>query len=199
MGHQLGVLTHSNVLGDGEVAEHAAVLESPGEAEPGDFPFDARGVFTGPEHGTTHISIVDAQGHAAALTTTIESAFGSFQMVEGFLLNNQLTDFAAEPRDEAGQLQANRVQPDKRPRSSMAPTLVFDGTPLARGELRAVVGSPGGSRGPVHPTEPGGCRANGLISRSGRPCGRGARATGCRKDEGRSSRPLGTPGPSSSR
>ena len=137
------------LLRPGYLAGRAGLIDterSMGEAEPGDFPFDARGVFTGPEHGTTHISIVDAQGNAAALTTTIESAFGSFQMVEGFLLNNQLTDFAAEPRDEAGQLQANRVQPGKRPRSSMAPTLVFDGTPLARGELRAVVGSPGGSR-----------------------------------------------------
>lgn len=137
------------LLRPGYLAGRADLIDparSMGRARPGEFPFDARGVFTGPEHGTSHISVVDAEGNAAALTTTVESAFGSFQMVEGFLLNNQLTDFAAEPRDERGELQANRVQPGKRPRSSMAPTMVFDGTPLARGDLRAVLGSPGGSR-----------------------------------------------------
>lgn len=137
------------ILEPGYLAERGALIDperSMGEAEAGESPFDARGVHTGPEHGTTHIGIVDAEGNAASLTTTVESAFGSFQMVEGFLLNNQLTDFSAEPRDEAGELQANRVQPGKRPRSSMAPTLVFDGTPEDRGELRAVVGSPGGSK-----------------------------------------------------
>ena len=131
------------------LAQRGALIDperSMGEARAGEFAFDARGIYTGPEHGTSHISVVDSAGNAAALTTTIESAFGSFQMVEGFLLNNQLTDFAAEPRDEAGQLQANRVQPGKRPRSSMAPTLVFDGSPLRLGELRAVTGSPGGSK-----------------------------------------------------
>lgn len=137
------------LLRPGYMKERGAMIDperSMGEAQPGKFAFDARGVFTGPEHGTSHISVVDSGGNAAALTTTIESAFGSFQMVDGFLLNNQLTDFAAEPRDEAGELQANRVQPGKRPRSSMAPTLVFDGSPLKLGELRAVTGSPGGSK-----------------------------------------------------
>ena len=95
-----------------------------------------------PEYGTSHISIVDAQGHAVALTTTIENAFGSRQMVRGFLLNNELTDFSFTPRDAQGNFVANRVQPGKRPRSSMSPTLVFD---KATGQLVMVGGSPGGA------------------------------------------------------
>ncbi len=79
-----------------------------------------------PEYGTSHISIVDAQGNALAMTTTIEDVFGARQMVKGFLLNNELTDFSFAPTDADGKPIANRVQPGKRPRSSMAPTLVFD-------------------------------------------------------------------------
>lgn len=92
--------------------------------------------------GTTHISVVDADGNAVALTSSIESAFGSGIWVAGFLLNNQLTDFAFAPSDEDGRVVANAVSPGKRPRSSMAPTLVFD----PKGQLWAVLGSPGGSR-----------------------------------------------------
>jgi gamma-glutamyltranspeptidase/glutathione hydrolase len=95
-----------------------------------------------PEYGTSHISIVDAYGNALAMTTTIEDAFGSRQMVKGFLLNNELTDFSFAPRDAQGRLVANRVQPNKRPRSSMSPTLVFD---KATGQLVMSVGSPGGA------------------------------------------------------
>lgn len=95
-----------------------------------------------PEYGTSHISIVDAQGRALAMTSTIESGFGSRQMVHGFLLNNQLTDFSFTPVDANGTLIANRVEPGKRPRSSMAPTLVFD---KHSGELVASLGSPGGA------------------------------------------------------
>ena len=94
------------------------------------------------EHGTSHISVVDAQGNAVAMTTTIEDQFGSRQMVKGFLLNNELTDFSFAPRDANGQPIANRVQPGKRPRSSMAPTLVFDKTD---GTLLMSGGSPGGA------------------------------------------------------
>jgi len=82
---------------------------------------------------------VDAEGNAVALTSSVESAFGSRIMVRGFLLNNQLTDFAWIPRDAQGEA-ANRVEGGKRPRSSMAPTIVFD----AHDRLRLVVGSPGG-------------------------------------------------------
>ena len=95
-----------------------------------------------PEHGTSHISIVDAYGNALAMTSTIENAFGSRQMVQGFLLNNELTDFSFAPADAQGQAIANRVEPGKRPRSSMAPTLVFDKT---TGELLMSGGSPGGA------------------------------------------------------
>lgn len=95
-----------------------------------------------PEYGTSHISIVDAYGNAIAMTTTIEDAFGARQMVNGFLLNNELTDFSYAPTDASGAPVANRVQPGKRPRSSMAPTLVFD---KATGQLVMSGGSPGGA------------------------------------------------------
>jgi len=90
--------------------------------------------------GTSHISIVDRDGNAVSMTTTIEGAFGSKQMVRGFLLNNELTDFSFLPA-EAGRPVANRVAGGKRPRSSMAPTFVFD----AAGRLEMAIGSPGGS------------------------------------------------------
>lgn len=92
--------------------------------------------------GTSHLSIIDADGNAVSMTTTIEGAFGSGAWAAGFLLNNQLTDFSFRPTDASGQPIANRVEGGKRPRSSMAPTIVFDD----KGEVRAVVGSPGGSR-----------------------------------------------------
>lgn len=95
-----------------------------------------------PERGTSHLSIVDVYGQAVAMTTTIESAFGTRMMVHGFLLNNQLTDFSFQPADAQGRPIANRVEPGKRPRSSMSPTLVFDAT---TGELLASLGSPGGA------------------------------------------------------
>ena len=95
-----------------------------------------------PEHGTSHISIVDANGNALAMTSSIENAFGSRQMVKGFLLNNELTDFSFAPTDAQGRPIANRVEPGKRPRSSMAPTLVFD---KATGQLLMSGGSPGGA------------------------------------------------------
>jgi gamma-glutamyltranspeptidase/glutathione hydrolase len=95
-----------------------------------------------PEYGTSHISIVDGYGNAIAMTTTIEDQFGSRQMVKGFLLNNELTDFSFAPADAQGRPIANRVQPGKRPRSSMAPTLVFD---KATGQFLMSGGSPGGA------------------------------------------------------
>lgn len=101
------------------------------------------------EYGTSHISIVDPQGNALAMTTTIEAGFGARLMVTtdpgrpgGFLLNNQLTDFSFAPADAQGRPVANRVEPGKRPRSSMSPTLVFD---KASGQLLMSTGSPGGA------------------------------------------------------
>ena len=102
----------------------------------------AGGIDNSPElSSTSHISIVDASGNAISMTTTIEDAFGSRQMVRGFLLNNQLTDFSFDPADANGPV-ANRVQPGKRPRSSMAPTLVFE---KGTNKLVLSTGSPGGS------------------------------------------------------
>ncbi len=90
--------------------------------------------------GTTHISIVDAHGNAVSMTATVEAAFGSSRMVHGFLLNNELTDFARQPRMSNLPV-ANAPGPGKRPRSSMSPTLIFD----SDGELFMVTGSPGGN------------------------------------------------------
>ncbi len=101
------------------------------------------------EYGTSHISVVDGQGRAVAMTTTIEAAFGARRMVStdpsrpgGFLLNNELTDFSFVPADAQGRPVANRVEPGKRPRSSMSPTLVFDKN---TGQLLMSGGSPGGA------------------------------------------------------
>jgi gamma-glutamyltranspeptidase/glutathione hydrolase len=88
---------------------------------------------------TTHVSVVDAEGDAVALTASVEAAFGNRQMVRGFMLNNELTDFSWTP-EENGKPVANRVEGGKRPRSSMAPTMVFD----EKGKLLLVIGSPGG-------------------------------------------------------
>jgi gamma-glutamyltranspeptidase / glutathione hydrolase len=89
---------------------------------------------------TSHFVIVDKQGNVVSMTTTIENGFGSRLMTNGFLLNNELTDFSFKTHD-AGMPVANRVEPGKRPRSSMSPTIVMkDGKPLL------VIGSPGGSQ-----------------------------------------------------
>ncbi len=93
--------------------------------------------------GTSHISVVDGEGNAVSMTTTIESAFGSGLWAGGFLLNNELTDFSFRPVDARGRAIANRVEAGKRPRSSMAPTMLFN---RADGSFRAALGSPGGSR-----------------------------------------------------
>jgi gamma-glutamyltranspeptidase/glutathione hydrolase len=93
------------------------------------------------ERGTSHMSIVDRWGNAVAFTTTIEAPFGAGIMVKGFLLNNELTDFSPRPEID-GKLVANRVEPGKRPRSSMSPTFVLD----RDRKLVAAMGSAGGSR-----------------------------------------------------
>ncbi len=125
---------------------------SMGIAEPGDP--GSTGLQKGrhpeqPDQGTSHISIIDRYGNAVSMTTTIEQGFGSRIMSDGgtglpggFLLNNELTDFSLSPTDSDGVPIANRVEPGKRPRSSMSPTLVFD---RDGGRLLASVGSPGGA------------------------------------------------------
>ncbi len=90
---------------------------------------------------TTHLSIVDTKGNIVSMTTSIEHAFGSRILVRGFLLNNQLTDFSFTPRTVDNKKIANRIEPEKRPRSSMAPMIIFNDkqSPVL------VIGSPGGS------------------------------------------------------
>ncbi len=119
---------------------------SMGVAEAGVFPDPSTfGSSSAEGRGTSHMNIVDMQGNVVSMTSTVESSMGSFRMTKGFLLNNQLTDFSFSPSDASG-LIANRVGAGKRPRSSMAPTLVFskarDG---GRGGFVMATGSPGGS------------------------------------------------------
>lgn len=133
---------------DGDYLKQRAQLIDPGKAGPK----AAAGKPPGAENfalapsvapglvGTSHFVVVDADGNAVSMTTTIESGFGSRVMAAGFLLNNELTDFDRQPERD-GRLVANRVEGGKRPRSSMSPTIV-----LRRGEPYLVVGSPGGSR-----------------------------------------------------
>jgi gamma-glutamyltranspeptidase/glutathione hydrolase len=95
--------------------------------------------------GTTHLSIIDTEGNAVSMTATIEGAFGSQRWAKGFLLNNEMTDFAkAVPED--GTRLANAVAPNRRPRSSMSPTMVFD----QENQLHMVTGSPGGNSIPAY-------------------------------------------------
>jgi len=108
------------------IGERSMIFATPGELDP-------------EAAGTSHLSVVDAEGNAVSMTTSIEQAFGSRVAVRGFLLNNQLTDFSFQP-SFAGRPAANRVQPGKRSRSSMSPTLVFE----RDGRLKMVLGSPGG-------------------------------------------------------
>jgi gamma-glutamyltranspeptidase/glutathione hydrolase len=128
-----------------------AALISPDEALQEVFPGDPRAGIPElrqvalppemPSHGTSHFSIVDADGMAVSMTTSIEAPFGSRIMTNGFLLNNQLTDFSFSP-ELNGRPHPNAVAGGKRPRSSMAPFFVMD----EAGELRYIIGSRGGSR-----------------------------------------------------
>ena len=129
------------------LAERAALIGDMdmGSASPGTPPGDFNPGAPDPSaknSGTSHVSIVDRWGNALSMTTTIESSFGNGVMVNGFLLNNELTDFAFTPTGSNGEPIANRVQANKRPRSSMSPTIVFD----EDGRVEIVTGSPGGSR-----------------------------------------------------
>lgn len=94
-----------------------------------------------PEHGTSHFVAIDRKGGVASYTSTIESAFGSGLMVNGYYLNNELTDFDFAPTDAAGRTIANRVEAGKRPRSSMSPTIVYD----PDGRVRLAIGAAGGA------------------------------------------------------
>lgn len=136
------------LVDEGYLAERAKLLMSGKALEsvaPGNPPFDHALLLADDEAielpSTSHISIVDSEGNALSMTTTIENGFGSRLMAPGgYLLNNELTDFSFRSHKDGVPI-ANRVEPGKRPRSSMAPTIVMkDGKPVL------VVGSPGGSR-----------------------------------------------------
>ena len=134
-----GLLDPAYLTSRAALIDPAAAME---KAAPGTPPGAApRAPDTDPEKpGTTHFVIVDAEGNMASITSTIETGFGSRVMVGGFLLNNELTDFSRAPEAD-GVPVANRVEGGKRPRSSMAPTIVLrDGAPVL------LIGSPGGSR-----------------------------------------------------
>ena len=135
----------STMLDPNYLAQRASLIDqnmSMGTAPAGDLGDVPLGVDQTVEHGTTHLSVVDAYGNVVSMTTTVESSMGSFHMVNGFLLTNQLTDFSADPVDANGTPIANRVAPGKRPRSTMAPTLVFRGD--QPGDFVMATGSPGG-------------------------------------------------------
>ena len=144
----------STLLDDAYLRERAALIGPASmPAAPAGRPGPSRAVFAPqaeqPEHCTSHVSIVDAQGRAIAMTTTIEAMWGSRILADGgtgllggYMLNNELTDFSFAPAGPDGRPIADRVQPGKRPRSSMTPTLVFD---RADGRLLLSLGSPGGA------------------------------------------------------
>lgn len=139
----------AGLLDDAYLAERSALIDldtAMPDAEPGTPPgADRAALGADPslkETGTSHLSVVDAEGNAVAFTTTIEGAFGSGVFAEGFLLNNELTDFSFRPTDAEGRPVANRVEGGKRPRSTMSPIVAFD----SEGKLFAALGSPGGSR-----------------------------------------------------
>ena len=139
----------STLLDPGYIASRAKLIDPTHpivKAAPGNPPLRAGWLYgtdaTIEHSGTSHISIVDDDGNALAMTTSIETAFGSRLMAGGFLLNNQLTDFSFTPNDDKGFPIANRVEAGKRPRSSMAPTIILN----SDSSLFAVLGAPGGSR-----------------------------------------------------
>ena len=135
----------ASLLSPDYLRQRAALIaadKSMGTANAGNFGPVPKGVDRTLEQGTTHLSVVDAYGNAVSMTSTVEASMGSFHMVKGFLLSNQLTDFSATPTDAAGNPIANRVAAGKRPRSTMAPTLVFKGQ--GPGDLFMATGSPGG-------------------------------------------------------
>lgn len=139
----------AGLLDDAYLAQRRLLISKDatmGKAKPGNPPQIGDGQFgrdqTIENKGTTHFSIVDADGNALSMTSSIETAFGSRLMAGGFLLNNELTDFSFFPRAKDGRLIANRVEGGKRPRSSMSPTIIFDD----QGKVKALLGSSGGSR-----------------------------------------------------
>ncbi|MEX0449661.1 gamma-glutamyltransferase [Spiribacter sp. 221] len=157
---RLGFADRNEYLGDAEfvevpvetllseryLTERAALISptqsmgkaAPGLSEPDSAMSDGKLI----KHSTSHFSVLDTQGNAVSMTSSIEMPFGSRLMVDGFLLNNQLTDFRFDPLAADGRLHPNRIQPGKRPLSSMSPMIAFN----ADKQPRLIIGSPGGTR-----------------------------------------------------
>jgi gamma-glutamyltranspeptidase/glutathione hydrolase len=136
-----GLLDRAYLASRSQLITMTSTLGTAPAGEPRHKPPGALGDDQALEHpSTSHLTIVDEHGQVLSMTTSIEDAFGSRIMVNGYLLNNQLTDFSFVP-SEHGKPIANRVAARKRPRSAMAPTLVFD----PYGQFTLAVGSPGGS------------------------------------------------------
>ena len=112
----------------------------PAAGTPPGAPANARDVTMEPV-GTSHFIVGDSDGNVVSMTTTVESIFGTGRMVDGFFLNNQMTDFSFRPWDTGGRSVANAVAPGKRPRSSMSPAILLDG----QGRFAGAIGSPGGN------------------------------------------------------
>ncbi|MFN3233439.1 MAG: gamma-glutamyltransferase [Alphaproteobacteria bacterium] len=127
LGDRRSLVTPGEIMTDAPAGSPPGVEQAFTAAEPGEVP------------ATTHYSVVDQWGNVAAMTSSVENAFGSRLMVRGFLLNNQLTDFTFAPEEDGAPV-ANRPGPRKRPLSSMSPTLVFD----EEGRPIMTLGSPGG-------------------------------------------------------
>ena len=142
-----GLIDSAYLAERGALISPGSTMASVGPGRP--FPGDAPPIALAdgdepPESGTSHFSVVDRWGNAVSYTSTIEGSFGSGLMVGGYYLNNELTDFSFTPERD-GALVANRVQAGKRPRSSMAPTVVYD----ADGRLILAIGAAGGGTIPV--------------------------------------------------
>jgi gamma-glutamyltranspeptidase/glutathione hydrolase len=136
----------AGLLDDGYLRERAARIDParslgpPAAGRPPGAPPTPAADGSRPQPSTSHLSVVDREGNAVSMTSSLEHAFGSLQMAGGVLLNNQLTDFSFAAVDAGGRPVANRVEPGKRPLSAMAPTVVF----ALDGQLEALLGSPGG-------------------------------------------------------
>ncbi|WP_108789625.1 gamma-glutamyltransferase [Erythrobacter sp. Alg231-14] len=139
-----GLVDPDYIAGRSALIDPASALESVEAGVPPGAPLARADGDEPPENGTTHFSIVDGDGNAVSYTSTVEGAFGSGLHFGGFYLNNELTDFSASP-EVNGVPVANRVEGGKRPRSSMAPTIVFD----AEGEVVLIIGAAGGPTIPV--------------------------------------------------
>ncbi len=139
-----GLVDRTYLAGRSALIDPASALQNVSAGSPPGAPQARADGDEPPENGTTHFSVVDAAGNAISYTSTVEGAFGSGLHYRGFYLNNELTDFSSSPQVD-GKPVANRVEGGKRPRSSMAPTIVFD----ADGEVVLVIGAAGGPTIPV--------------------------------------------------